>query len=247
VERGIRIVLSLANEMPRAISRFESIEIRMGDEGGLAFVLRARDGAGRAPDSERLLERLGKYGSASSSRSDSEFSQVNRAVNAMLVAAVVDGALARGVATFVDLYAGAGNFGVPLARTGMTGVSVEGDAKSAARSRELARRETSGRLEVLAEDVARALVELSRAKRRFELVLLDPPRSGAKAAVPGIVALEPRTIAYVACDPVTLARDVRALVENDFGVAQVTCFDMFPKTHHVETLVWLERAASPRG
>jgi tRNA/tmRNA/rRNA uracil-C5-methylase (TrmA/RlmC/RlmD family) len=247
VERGIRIVRSLSNEMPRAMARFESIEIRAGDEGGLAFVLRARDGFGRTPESVRLLARLGEHGSASSSRGDSEFSQVNRAVNAMLVTAVVDGALARGVATFVDLYAGSGNFSVPLARAKMTGVSVEGDAKSAARCLELAKREVSGRLDVLSKDVARALTELSRAKRRFDLVLLDPPRSGAKAALSGILALEPRTIAYVACDPATLARDVRDLVGNGFDFAQVTCFDMFPKTHHVETLAWLERSSQAPG
>ena len=246
VERGIRIVRSLANEMPRAMARFESVEIRAGDEGGLAFVLRARDGLGRAPDSERLLERLGEHGSTSSSHGDAEFSQVNRAVNAMLVTAVVDGALARGVATFADLYAGAGNFGVPLARAGMTGMAVEGDAKSAARGRDLANREAPGRLAVRSEDVTRALAELSRAKRRFDLVLLDPPRSGAKAALPGILALAPRTIAYVACDPVTLARDVRDLVENGFELARATCFDMFPKTHHVETLAWLERSSESR-
>jgi 23S rRNA (uracil1939-C5)-methyltransferase len=90
--------------------------------------------------------------------------------------------------------------------------------------------------------VTRALAELSRAKRRFELAVLDPPRSGAKSALSGILVLEPRAIAYVACDPVTLARDVRELVGKGFGISGVTCFDMFPKTHHVETLAWLERS-----
>jgi 23S rRNA (uracil1939-C5)-methyltransferase len=90
--------------------------------------------------------------------------------------------------------------------------------------------------------VTRALAELARSTRRFELAVLDPPRSGAKPALSGILALEPRAIAYVACDPVTLARDVRDLVRGGFGVSRVTCFDMFPKTHHVETLAWLEKS-----
>jgi 23S rRNA (uracil1939-C5)-methyltransferase len=241
VERGIVFVRSLASEMPGAMARFESVEIRALDAGGLELVLHPLENSGRTPDSTRLVERLRELGSVTLSRGSSEFSQVNRAVNAVLVAAVVDGAVARHITSFVDLYAGSANFGVPLARAGMSGISVEGDAKSAASGRERAAREAFGRLEVRSEDVTRALAELSRAKRRFELVVLDPPRSGAKAALSGILALEPCAIAYVACDPVTLARDARELVGKGFTISGVTCFDMFPKTHHVETLAWLER------
>jgi 23S rRNA (uracil1939-C5)-methyltransferase len=95
-----------------------------------------------------------------------------------------------------------------------------------------------------ARDVASALGELSGKPERFDLVLLDPPRTGAKEALPGLAALEPKAIAYVACDPVTLARDVRALGEKGWRVVSVACFDMFPKTHHVETLAWLERESA---
>jgi tRNA/tmRNA/rRNA uracil-C5-methylase (TrmA/RlmC/RlmD family) len=241
VDRGIFVIRSLASEMPRAMAHFVSVEIRAREEGGLEFVLSPREHA-RAADAIELVERLRKHGSAFLSRGAAEFSQVNRAVNDVLVAAVVEGALARRVATFVDLYAGSANFGVPLARAGMTGISVEGDPKSAAHGRERASREALGRLEVRSEDVTSALLALSRTKRRFELAVLDPPRSGAKPALSGMLALEPRAIAYVACDPVTLARDVRELVGNGFGLSGVTCFDMFPKTHHVETLAWLERS-----
>jgi 23S rRNA (uracil1939-C5)-methyltransferase len=242
VDRGISLVRSVASEMPRAMARFDSVEVRARSEGGLEFVLYPHD-AERAPESARLEERLRELGSVSVSRRGSEFSQVNRAVNAVLVSAVVDGALARHVSSFVDLYAGSGNFGVPLAKAGMSGISIEGDSNSAAHGRERANREASGRLEVRSQDVTRALAELARSTRRFELAVLDPPRSGAKPALSGILALEPRAIAYVACDPVTLARDVRELVASGFEISSVTCFDMFPKTHHVETLAWLERRA----
>jgi len=243
VERGIALVRAVAEAEPRALASFESVEVRSRDEGGgLAFVAHPRDArAATARDGELVLERLREHGQATIARAGAEFSQVNRAVNALLVARVVDGARARSVRTFLDLYAGSGNFGVPLAREGMVGVSVESDASSAGRARERAENEAPGRLRVLAKDVLRGLSALQKEKAAFDLTVLDPPRAGAKEALPGLTALAPRSIAYVACDPVTLARDVRVLVEKGWDVAEVTCFDMFPKTHHVETLVWLER------
>ncbi|HVR19006.1 MAG TPA: RsmD family RNA methyltransferase [Polyangiaceae bacterium] len=246
VERGIACVRALASEAPGALARFESVEVRASEQGALSFVVHPREAASpeRAGRDEALvLERLRAYGAATISRQGAEFTQVNRAVNALLVAHVVDGALSRGVRTFVDLYSGSGNFAVPLARAGMMGVAVESDASAATHARERAEAEAPGKLTVLAKDVARGLVELSRAKRTFDLAVLDPPRTGAKDALAGLAALEPRSIAYVACDPVTLARDLRVLGEKGWDLAGLTCFDMFPKTHHVETLVWLERRA----
>lgn len=243
VERGMKIVRSLAEETPRSMAALEAVEVRAQGEGGLEFFVLPREGADRA-SVEALLGRLGEHGRATISRASSEFSQVNRAVNAILVKRVVEGALARGTKRFLDLYAGAGNFGVPLAEAGMTGVLVESDATSATRARERAARDAPGKLDVVSRDVTRALGELSGRRERFDLVVLDPPRSGAKEALSGLVALEPGTIAYVACDPVTLARDARSLCAAGWRVRDVVCFDMFPKTHHVETLAWLERVGN---
>jgi 23S rRNA (uracil1939-C5)-methyltransferase len=246
VERGIRLVRDVAARVPLALRGFESVEVRAHEDGGLDFVAHPRAGAAKDVESgaERLRKELGGHGTVAVSRAGAEFSQVNRAVNAVLVARLVAGASERGVRTFLDLYAGSGNFAVPLALAGMTGVCVESEPRAAEHARARARHEVPDRLEVRSGDVVRALDALLRVDQRFELVVLDPPRAGAKDAVPGIVRLEPRVIAYVACDPVTLARDLRVLVEKGWAVASVTCFDMFPRTHHVETLVWLERPES---
>ena len=241
VERGLLVVRALAAETPRAFSAIEAVEVRAREGGSLEFFVQPREGADRASVGA-VLERLREHGGATTSRAGSGFSQVNRAVNAVLVARVVEGALARRARTFLDLYAGAGNFGVPLAEAGMTGVLVEGDASTAAQARERAKSAAPGNVDVVSRDVASALIDLSSRRERFDLVVMDPPRSGAKEALAGLAALEPPTIAYVACDPVTLARDVRTLSNEGWSVAEVVCFDMFPKTHHVETLAWLARA-----
>jgi tRNA/tmRNA/rRNA uracil-C5-methylase (TrmA/RlmC/RlmD family) len=73
--------------------------------------------------------------------------------------------------------------------------------------------------------------------------VLDPPRAGAKDVVEPLVELAPKSVAYVACDPVTLARDVKLLCARGYALDSVTAFDMFPQTHHVEVLAWLSRSS----
>jgi tRNA/tmRNA/rRNA uracil-C5-methylase (TrmA/RlmC/RlmD family) len=73
-------------------------------------------------------------------------------------------------------------------------------------------------------------------------VVLDPPRSGAKRAnIDAIVALEAARIVYVACDPVALARDAATLVAQGYAMLEAQAFDLFPMTHHVETIATFER------
>jgi 23S rRNA (uracil1939-C5)-methyltransferase len=171
------------------------------------------------------------------------FTQVNWAVNAALIDAVVRGAQSRAARSFLDLYAGVGNFTVPLARAGLRGAAVEVESASVAALREALREQSLEGVEVVAGDVARTLERLGRKHHGAELAVLDPPRAGAKGAIAALVKLAPKCIAYVACDPVTLARDLRQLVDAGWELEAVSCFDMFPQTHHVETLAWLRRSS----
>ncbi len=165
------------------------------------------------------------------------FVQVNLAVNRALVAAVVEGAHRRGARTFVDLYCGAGNFSLPLLVEGLTGVGVEA-SEDACRSADSGAREAGLPGRFLAGDVPAVLPELDAP----DLLVLDPPRTGARDALPAILALAPATVAYVSCDPATLARDLRELVAGGYDLEEVRAFDMFPHTHHVEALAWLSRS-----
>jgi 23S rRNA (uracil1939-C5)-methyltransferase len=142
--------------------------------------------------------------------------------------------------TALDLYSGVGLFTLPLARRFGRVVAVEGNPAAA----EYARRNladaslTNARVETSAvgEWLASHAAQLGRA----DFVLLDPPRAGAEPeAVRGIIALQPRHISYVSCDPATLARDLRLLFDAGYRLGSLRAFDMFPQTHHVETVVHL--------
>jgi tRNA/tmRNA/rRNA uracil-C5-methylase (TrmA/RlmC/RlmD family) len=92
--------------------------------------------------------------------------------------------------------------------------------------------------------VERVLKPLVRQGIRADLVVLDPPRTGAGRAVTAqVAALGPRAVAYVACDPAALARDTAYLREAGYGLRSLRGFDAFPMTHHVECVALFEPAA----
>lgn len=165
------------------------------------------------------------------------FTQVNWEVNQRLVQAVLRGAAEREVESFCDLYCGAGNFSLPLFARGLRGYAIEASGIAiAAAERAAATQQIAARF--MAGDVRSVLAGLPT-RERFDLVVLDPPRSGAREIVSQLLQRAPRHIAYCACDPVTLARDLRTLCDANYRLESVMGFDMFPQTHHFETLAWL--------
>ncbi|GHV35006.1 23S rRNA (uracil-5-)-methyltransferase RumA [Synergistales bacterium] len=92
-----------------------------------------------------------------------------------------------------------------------------------------------------AENVIQTM-ELER-NTAYDMIILDPPRAGCEHAVlDGILKLSPRCVVYVSCNPSTLARDVKVLIEGGYNLKSVKAFDMFPQTLHIETVVLLEKA-----
>ena len=168
------------------------------------------------------------------------FTQVNWAVNQRLVQALLDGAEQREVQTFCDLYCGAGNFSLPLLKRGLSGIGIEASKPAILAAKRAAAEHGLTRARFIAGDVKETLAKLPRTDH-FDLAVLDPPRSGAREVIPELLRRAPRSIAYCACDPVTLARDLRTLCDSGYSLAAVSGFDMFPQTHHFETLAWLSR------
>src|SRR5919202_2945626 len=165
------------------------------------------------------------------------FFQIN---HALLEPLVREGLRDAAGETALDLYSGVGLFTLPLARLFARVVAVEGHGPAA----DYARRNLSGaaltnaRVETSA--VGDWLAARAESFGRADFVLLDPPRAGAEPeAVRGIIALRPRHVSYVSCDPATLARDLRPLLDAGYALGSLRAFDMFPQTHHVETVVHL--------
>jgi 23S rRNA (uracil1939-C5)-methyltransferase len=170
--------------------------------------------------------------------SAASFFQANR----YLLGALVRGATAgdeRG-ALALDLFAGVGLFAVPLARRFARVVAVESDERAAALAARNARENDAPNVEVVAEAVDTWLARADAGA--VDLALLDPPRAGLGAdLVRRLARLAPREIVYVSCDPTTLARDLRAMLDEGYELGSVAAYDLFPQTYHVETVARLRR------
>jgi tRNA/tmRNA/rRNA uracil-C5-methylase (TrmA/RlmC/RlmD family) len=138
----------------------------------------------------------------------------------------------------VDLFSGVGLFSAPLAdAVGETGavLAVEGDEVAASLASSnlatwpWARVSPGAVADVLAIEVDHG--------SSYDVVVLDPPRVGAKRKVlEQVVALGPRTVVHVACDPASFARDAAILAEHGYALAGLRAFDAYPMTHHVEVI-----------
>ncbi|MEO7273290.1 MAG: hypothetical protein ABIX28_14710, partial [Vicinamibacterales bacterium] len=168
-------------------------------------------------------------------RQPESFFQSNRFMVGALVAAVADRVLPD--EDVLDLYAGVGLFALALdARDGV--VAVEGHPISGA---DLERNvgAAGGRVTAVVSSVEQYLDAL---RRWPATVIVDPPRTGlSREALTALAAGTPRRLVYVSCDPATLARDTRALLDAGYRLLSVGGFDLFPNTPHVEALAVFDR------
>jgi len=169
-----------------------------------------------------------------------DFVQVNIAVNAELVSTAVRLAEIQAGDRVLDLYCGLGNFSLPLAQRAGELLGVEGDAGLVARAVRNAARNGIANTRFVAADLMAPGWGFYR--ERWDVVVLDPPRTGAEGPVAELDASGVRRVVYVSCHPATLARDARSLVErHGFTLRTARVFDMFPHTHHVEALALFTR------
>jgi tRNA/tmRNA/rRNA uracil-C5-methylase (TrmA/RlmC/RlmD family) len=175
----------------------------------------------------------------------SSFFQVSAEGAEALVAEVVTAAGPIDGALVWDLYAGVGLLSLPLVRAGAEVVAVEGHAPAAAWC-ETNAAAAEHDVTVHAAAVGQLVADVATGRRTDldppDVVVLDPPRAGAGAEVLGhLDALAPAAIVYVACDVAALARDTRTLTEAGYRLTAVQPLDLFPMTHHVETVATFTR------
>ncbi len=168
-----------------------------------------------------------------------DFIQVNAAVNAQMVAAALELAEVGPQDRVLDLYCGLGNFSLPFARAAGEVLGVEGEAGLIARAVRNAAANGIDNARFLAADLAEE--EWAFYREPWDLVVLDPPRTGAAAPAAQIARRRPRRVVYVSCHPATLARDAKVLVAAGYKLAAARVLDMFPHTHHVEAMALFER------
>ncbi len=168
------------------------------------------------------------------------FAQAHAEANVGLVTSAVYELAPRETDSVLELYSGNGNFTFPLAASAASVLGVESSPASV----ELAQRSTReggvSNVRFVQGDARKVCEGLIREGKRFDLALADPPRTGAPGLARWLKALGVRRVVYVACDPGSLARDAAGLVEAGYKPLALQVVDMFPQTHHVESVMSFE-------
>jgi len=227
-------------------SAYISLVARSGKQPGALNVLAKH--LGRFPETENVSirgrsEAEFEFGLSGMKflANPSVFTQSNPGVNEAIVRTVLEWAAPLGGLKILDLYSGIGNFSVPLAKAASKVVSVEINRFPAALARKNAEINGVKNVSFVTAPSAEAVSELVQKGETFDLIVLDPPREGAKEILEGIASLSTGKIIYVSCDPVTLSRDLKRLKELGWSPRRVRPFDMFPQTYHVESAALLEK------
>lgn len=166
------------------------------------------------------------------------FAQINLKQNRALVGLVKGAATVGTDDTVLDLYCGMGNFSLPLARQVKHVIGVEGYAPAIERAKNNAAKNGIVNTTFHADTVEKFILSLQGS---VDVVILDPPRAGAKEVSLALLKLQPRRIVYVSCDQHTLMRDLKILLEQCYQLRSIQPIDMFPQTAHTEVLAILDK------
>ncbi|MBA2056745.1 23S rRNA (uracil(1939)-C(5))-methyltransferase RlmD [Psychrobacter cryohalolentis] len=176
-----------------------------------------------------------------------DFTQVNLSVNRQMTKLACDLLDLKAGERVLDLFSGLGNFSLPLARlVGETGsvVGVEGSEAMTARAADNARRNGINNTEFYSQDLTHDCTDKPWANQGFDALLIDPPRSGAWEIMQYLPKFNAERIVYVSCNPATLARDTKALLEQGYRLTHAGVMDMFCHTGHVESIARFEKISA---
>ncbi len=171
----------------------------------------------------------------------SSFFQTNVVMAEKLFQHLINHAEIRSTDVVLDAYSGIGTIGLLASQKAKQVIAVESVPSAVKDARETAIRNEIPNFTIELGDATEYIGELAKAGEKIDVVIMDPPRKGSTPEfLHSVLKLAPRTLVYVSCNPGTLSRDLVELKDR-YQIAEVQPFDMFPRTHHVETLVVLNR------
>ena len=195
------------------------------------------------PEKQELLEyRLDEWDVSIRFR-PTDFTQVNASINQLMISLALELLEAEKDDEVLDLFCGIGNFTLPLARVCKHVTGIEGDSVLVKMARENASYNNLSNAEFITANLYDTPLDGSWLHRKWDRILLDPPRSGAMEVIERLPELGPRRIVYVSCNPATLARDTDLLVnKHGYRLKAAGVMDMFPHTKHVESIAVFDPA-----
>ena len=192
-----------------------------------------------------LTYRIGEFG-LEYQFAVTDFTQINGAVNRAMIIQAMALLDLRGSERVLDLFCGLGNFTLAAATRCAEVVGVEVSATMVERVLQNAHHNSLDNIRAVAFDLTHTFSDQSWAKENYDIVIMDPPRSGAKEGLEDLSLKQIDRILYVSCNPTTFARDARILVDRGYSMTHLGMLDMFPHTAHIESMALFVNRG-PRG
>ncbi len=170
-----------------------------------------------------------------------QFTQINPNINLKMIDLAIQLLEPTQKDHILDLFCGIGNFTLPLARYCESVVGIEGDHHSVLQAKKNTGLNDIKNAEFFTANLFDKCEDAPWAGRRYDKLLLDPPRAGAKEIIPLIKHFQPSRIVYVSCHSATLARDIKTLLELGYTLEKAGMMDMFPHTQHAEAIALLTK------
>lgn len=174
-----------------------------------------------------------------------DFIQVNAGINQQMIDQAISLLAPQDNDQILDLFCGLGNFSLPLARTGAQITGIEGNISMVHQAAFNAEQNQLENCEFHCANLTESLTGVHWYRKGYNKILLDPPRAGAATIIPQLTALKPEKILYISCNPGALARDSLLLKEQGYSLEQFLVMDMFPQTHHIESMALFVKGKKP--
>ncbi|OGT46699.1 MAG: hypothetical protein A3E82_01270 [Gammaproteobacteria bacterium RIFCSPHIGHO2_12_FULL_38_11] len=185
---------------------------------------------------ERQRVEAGNQQSIRMSFKPDQFTQINQEINMQMIDRAMQLLELKSTDRVLDLFCGIGNFSLPIAKHCATVVGIEGAESAIIQAKKNALENNINNAEFYTQDLIQDLQNAPWRKSKYDKVLLDPARAGAKEILPYFTTWKPQRIVYVSCNPITLARDTADLIALGYTLEKAGVMDMFPHTEHVEAI-----------
>jgi 23S rRNA (uracil1939-C5)-methyltransferase len=248
-----KVIVMVLRVMAAPTEEDKALLMAFADEWGVQWWLQSK-GPDTAvpfyPNTHPLHYTLPEFG-ISMPFKPTDFTQVNHQINRVLVARALRLLDVQPTDRVADLFCGLGNFTLPLATLAQEVIGIEGSDALTERAMANSRHNhLEAKTQFFSRNLFTFTLEDLRALKKFDRMLIDPPREGAMEvcnAIASLMQLEPNQcpsrIVYVSCNPATLARDAGILVEAGYVLSQAGVINMFPHTAHVESIAVFDRAS----